>query len=66
VKRQRAPVLVRTPLVFTRADKEALERFDPRTLICTMNCGPHRDDPRSHKERMFLCGDCQINTERND
>jgi hypothetical protein len=66
VKRQRAPALVHTPLVFTRADKEALERFDTRTKICTMNCGPHRDDPRNHKERMFLCNDCQTNTDRND
>lgn len=43
---------------FERADPKALAAFDPRTKICTMNCGPHRDDPRSHNERLLLCGDC--------
>ena len=46
------------PIVFPRADPEALAAFDPRTKVCQMNCGPHRDDPRSPKERLFLCGDC--------
>lgn len=46
------------PLVFTRADPVALAAFDPATKQCMMNCGQHRDDPRSMKECMFLCGDC--------
>lgn len=41
-----------------RADPEELANFDPRTKACTMNCGPHRDDPRCEKERKFLCDDC--------
>jgi len=46
------------PLEWPRADPEALARFDPRTRLCTMNCGPHRDDPRTNAERKLLCGDC--------
>jgi hypothetical protein len=46
------------PLVFTRADPAALALFDPATKKCVMNCGPHKDDPRSRVERQFLCGDC--------
>lgn len=49
-------------LVFERADPEALARFDPSTKLCVMNCGPHTDDPRTAKERKFLCNDCQRNT----
>jgi len=41
-----------------RADPIALASFDPATKVCTMNCGPSADDPRTHKERKFLCGDC--------
>lgn len=55
-KRQPAPRP--QPLVFTRADPAALARFDPRSKRCTMNCGPHINDPRSEKERQFLCTDC--------
>ena len=47
-----------THLVFTRADPAALARFDPRTKVCSMNCGPHRLDPRSDTERAFLCPEC--------
>lgn len=47
------------PIDFPRADPEALAKFDPRTKACTMNCGPHAQDPRSEKERRFLCGECQ-------
>ncbi len=47
-----------TPMVFERADPEALAKFDPSTKLCTMNCGPHRDDPRSNAEVKFLCNDC--------
>ena len=46
------------PLTFTRADPAALAAFDPSTKVCTMNCGPHRDDPRPEVERRFLCLDC--------
>ena len=45
-----------------RADPEALAKFDPRTKECTMNCGPHQDDPRSEVERQFLCEDCVTRT----
>lgn len=50
--------LVLDALHFTRADPAALARFDPKTKLCTMNCGPHRDDPRTDAERKLLCGDC--------
>jgi hypothetical protein len=43
-----------------RADPIALSQFDESTKQCTMNCGPHREDPRSRKERKFLCEDCVI------
>ena len=46
------------PIDWPRADPAALAAFDPRTKVCTMNCGPHAQDPRSDKERRFLCGDC--------
>jgi hypothetical protein len=46
------------PLVFLRADPQALASFDPSTKVCDMNCGQHVDDPRSDLERKFLCGDC--------
>ena len=41
-----------------RADPNALRQFDPSTKYCHMNCGPHRDDPRSAAERQLLCTDC--------
>ena len=47
-----------SPIVWTRADPVALAAFDPATKQCTMNCGPHRDDPRSAAERKFLCPEC--------
>ncbi len=50
---------------FERADPESLARFNPETKICTMNCGPHKDDPRSTKERKFLCGDCYPNARQS-
>lgn len=46
------------PIVWERADRTELARFDPATKLCVMNCGPHRDDPRSDKERLFLCPEC--------
>lgn len=48
------------PSAFPRANPDELEAFDPSTKECTMNCGPHRDDPRSAKERKLLCGDCLV------
>ncbi len=50
------------PLVFTRADPAALASFDPRSKICSMNCGPHRDDPRTREERLLLCDECYEGT----
>lgn len=47
------------PFDWPRADPAELAKFDPATKTCLMNCGQHRDDPRSEKERLFLCGDCQ-------
>lgn len=49
------------PIVFTRADSRALAKFDADSKVCTMNCGPHRDDPRDLKERKFLCTECARN-----
>ena len=46
------------PLQWPRADPAALAAFDPITKLCTMNCGPHRDDPRTRAECKLLCGDC--------
>lgn len=57
--RKRVVTSVFNPIEFQRADPEALAKFDPRTKVCTMNCGPHRDDPRGNKERKFLCDDCE-------
>lgn len=55
---RRRALAVAMPIEWPRADPEALAQFDQRTKVCTMNCGPHRDDPRSRKEQQFLCGDC--------
>lgn len=49
------------PIEWPRADPAALEKFDPATKTCTMNCGKHGLDPRSSKERKFLCDDCDVN-----
>lgn len=48
----------RHALDWPRADPGALAEFDPATKICVMNCGPHISDPRTNKERKFLCDDC--------
>jgi hypothetical protein len=50
--------LVVQQLEWPRADPAALAAFDPSTKLCTMNCGPHRDDPRTRAECKLLCGDC--------
>lgn len=46
------------PIKWPRADPDDLDKFDPATKTCNMNCGPHAQDPRSRKERLFLCRDC--------
>jgi hypothetical protein len=46
------------PIHWPRADPALLAAFDPRTKICQMNCGAHRDDPRTEAERKLLCDDC--------
>ncbi|MOA55693.1 hypothetical protein D3C78_1795280 [compost metagenome] len=46
------------PMEWPRADLAELARFDPEKKTCTMNCGPHKDDPRSRAERLLLCDDC--------
>ena len=46
------------PIEWPRAESGALDGFDPSTKVCTMNCGPHREDPRSDAERKYLCDDC--------
>lgn len=51
------PAAERT-IKWPRADAVALDHFDPATKTCNMNCGPHAHDPRSRKERLFLCDDC--------
>ncbi len=48
------------PMVWPRADPVALARFDPRTKVCSMNCGPSADDPRTPAERALLCNDCWV------
>lgn len=50
-----APAAIEWP----RADPLALAYFDPRSKICTMNCGPSVHDPRTAAERKFLCDDCE-------
>lgn len=59
-KTEKPPRIEEKPIDWQRADPEALSHFDPATKRCTMNCGPHRADPRTWQERKFLCGDCWI------
>lgn len=49
---------VAKPIIWPRADPVELKNFDPKSKYCTMNCGPHRNDPRSSAERKLLCKDC--------
>lgn len=58
MKQPKRPAPPPAPLVFTRADPAELAKFDPRSKACSMNCGPHADDPRTRAERMFLCPEC--------
>ena len=50
------------PIDWPRADPAELAKFDPASKVCNMNCGPHKNDPRSHAERLFLCDDCYAPT----
>jgi hypothetical protein len=59
MKKNRTKAQTIQTIEFQRADPEALARFDQNTKRCTMNCGPHMQDPRTRKERMFLCDDCE-------
>ncbi|MBW7895158.1 MAG: hypothetical protein H3C27_08590 [Opitutaceae bacterium] len=45
-----------------RANPKKLAKFDPKTKRCTMNCGQAAGDPRSKKECIFQCGDCEVLT----
>jgi len=49
---------VSKPIEWERANPHELATFDPSTKMCTMNCGPHRQDPRTEEERKFLCDEC--------
>lgn len=55
---KRAQPAPEPPMVWERADPAALAQFDPATKTCDMNCSPHGLDPRSRKERLFLCDLC--------
>lgn len=59
MKASKKPAAVEAkPITFTRADPVALAAFDPRSKLCTMNCGPHAQDPRTEAECRFLCPEC--------
>ena len=51
---------MRSQVNWLRADPAALAAFDPCTKTCTHNCGPCQGDPRSAKERLYLCDLCWI------
>ena len=48
----------RTPPNWPRANPDELANFNPNTKVCTMNCDPHIDNPRTREERLFLCDEC--------
>ena len=56
--KKQTPAAAPAPITWQRAHPAQLAAFDPRTKRCSMNCGPHRDDPRSDLERLFLCDEC--------
>lgn len=60
MRKQKAKPAPEKPIEWTRADPAALEKFDPASKTCTMNCGKHGLDPRSSEERLFLCDDCEV------
>ncbi len=58
MKRKPAPVAPTPAFVWPRTDPKLLADFDTSTKVCSMNCGPHRDDPRTAAERKFQCDEC--------
>lgn len=52
------PTATSQAIEWPRADPAELQKFDPATKRCEMNCGPHAKDPRDAKERKFLCDEC--------
>lgn len=64
--RKTRPAPPAAPIHWPRADPQALASFDPASKICTMNCGRHMQDPRSHAERLLLCDDCIPNQPTGD
>lgn len=46
------------PAPWPRADPTALAAFDSETKVCSHNCGPSIGDPRTAKERLYLCDLC--------
>lgn len=57
-RKPRVAQVAEKPIEWERADPAELARFDPASKTCDMNCGPHGLDPRSRKERLFLCDLC--------
>ncbi|MBP7610126.1 MAG: hypothetical protein KA760_11550 [Steroidobacteraceae bacterium] len=58
VRELRAMLAPPSAVILTGAEVAELAKFDPRSKVCSMNCGPHAEDPRSEVERMFLCPEC--------
>lgn len=46
------------PQSWPRACPVGLAAFDPSTKVCDHNCGPADGDPRTSKERLYLCDLC--------
>lgn len=54
------------PIQWPRACPVALAAFDPSTKHCDHDCGRHKDDPRTDKERLYLCDLCGPEGKRVD
>lgn len=50
--------------VFPRSTEAEMVGFDLSSKVCTMNCGNHKDDPRTEKEHKFQCTDCIVKENR--
>lgn len=57
MKKNNKQVVYKQP-EWPRSDPAELSKFDPRTKVCTMNCGSAMGDPRSDAESKYQCGDC--------
>lgn len=57
---RKKPVMHAAPYVpvYPRSDPAALAAFDPKSKVCSMNCGQALGDPRSAKECKFQCDEC--------